>query len=220
MNEEPTTTELTAPEAENPAGWAPSIWNDDKLMAHAFKAAKYLAGSDLVPEATYRNKPQNCLIALDMANRLNLPPLIVMQQLYIVKGKPGWSGQFCVAAINGCGKFTPLEYLWTEEGGGGCSARATRLSDGKICQGAVVTMEMAAAEGWISKPGSKWKSMPQQMQMYRAASFFARTFCPEVLMGLPTADEVRDVYGGMNETAGASVVITLDGEEIPAGEEE
>jgi hypothetical protein len=200
----------TALTTANNAGWKPSIWNDKGLMGNAYKAAKYLAASDLVPEATYRGKPANCLIALDMANRLGMSPLIIMQQLYIVKGKPSWSGQFCVAAINGCGKFSPLEYLWTEDNGGGCACAATRLADNKVCQGATVTMQMAKDEGWMSKNDSKWATMPQQMMMYRAAAFFARTFCPEVLLGLQTADEVRDVYGGDDAPPVETVTFTID----------
>lgn len=186
--------EQTALSASSPAP-VPTMWTDDTLMSKAYRAARYLAASDLVPEQTYRDKPQNCLIALDMANRLGMSPLIVMQQLYIVKGKPSWSGQFCVAAINGSGKFTPLEYVWTEENGGGCAARATRIATGQLCQSAFITMKMASDEGWLQKSGSKWKSMPQQMMMYRAAAFFARTFCPELLLGLQTVEEVRDTFG-------------------------
>lgn len=186
--------EQAALAASSPAP-VPTMWTDDALMSKAYRAAKYLAASDLVPEQTYRDKPQNCLIALDMANRLGMSPLIVMQQLYIVKGKPSWSGQFCVAAINGSGKFTPLEYVWTEENGGGCAARATRIATGQLCQSAFITMKMASDEGWLQKSGSKWKSMPQQMMMYRAAAFFARTFCPELLLGLQTVEEVRDTFG-------------------------
>lgn len=196
------TEETKAPEAEQsaltaaaPTTQTPTMWTDDTLMTKAYRAAKYLAASDLVPEQTYRDKPQNCLIALDIANRLGMSPLIVMQQLYIVKGKPGWSGQFCVAAINGSGKFTPLEYVWTEENGGGCAARATRIATGQVCQSSYVTMKMATDEGWLQKNGSKWKSMPQQMMMYRAASFFAKTYCPEILLGLQTVEEIRDTFG-------------------------
>ena len=93
----------TALTASSPA-YAPTMWNDSKLLAQAYKAAQYLAGSDLVPEQTYKNKPQNCLIALDMANRMNIAPLLIMQNLYIIKGKPAWSGQFCISAVK-CDKY-------------------------------------------------------------------------------------------------------------------
>lgn len=200
MDEIKTTTE-SAPEtlsANAPAvtgGNAPTMWNDAGQLKQAYKAAQYLASSDLVPEQSYRNKPQNCLVALDLANRMNVPPLLVMQNLYIVKGKPAWSGSFCIAAVNSCGRFSPLEFVFTEANGGGCFARARRIADNVICTGTTITMEMAKAEGWLDKSGSKWKTMPQQMLQYRAATFFARVYCPDVLMGVQTVEEVKDTFG-------------------------
>lgn len=174
-------------------GQAPTIWNNDNLMRQAYKAAKFLSASDLVPEGTYKGHPENCLIALDLANRMALAPLLVMQNLYIVKGKPAWSGQFCISAVNNSGRFTPLDFVFLEDGG--CYAQATRLSDGHLCCGTVITPAMVKSEGWLDKPGSKWKAMPQQMYIYRAASFFCKAYCPDILMGLQTVEEVRDVNG-------------------------
>ena len=51
-------------------------------------------------------------------------------------------------------------------------------------------MAMAKSEGWLSNP--KWKSMPEQMLAYRAAAFFARVYCPEVLMGVSAEGEIED----------------------------
>lgn len=193
--------------------YAPTIWSDSKLLEKAFKAAKFLASSDLVPEQTYKDKPQNCLIALDLANRMNIPPLLVMQNLYIVKGKPAWSGSFCIAAINGCGRFSPLDFVYVDDGGGGCYCQATRLSDGKPLTSTIITMQMAKNEGWLDKAGSKWKTMPQQMLQYRAASFFARVHCPDVLFGIQTAEEVKDTVG-YEENEKPVVTISLDDMEV------
>lgn len=200
MNETPETALTASPPDEtalaaSTQAYIPSIWNDPALMKSAYAAAKYLAASDLVPEETYHNRPANCLIAVDLANRLGVSPLLVMQNLFIVKGKPSWSGNFCVAAINSCGKFTPLEFVMTEAGGGGCFARATRKATGEVCQSTTITMQMAADEGWLDKKGSKWKTMPEQMMRYRAAAFFVRAYCPEVLIGLQAVEEVQDVHG-------------------------
>lgn len=189
-----------------------SIWNDTAAFQMAAKAANVLAKSDLVPVETYKGKPANCLIALDMANRMGMSPLNVMQNLYIVKGKPGWSGQFCIAATNASGKFSPLEFvqLLNEDGSTkGYYAQATSLATGKICTGAPVTWDMVKAEGWLDKSGSKWKTMPDQMFRYRAAAFFVRTFCPEVLNGLQTVEELRDVRG-YEEPEKKTTVITLE----------
>jgi hypothetical protein len=66
-------------------------------------------------------------------------------------------------------------------------------------------MAMAKAEGWLDKNGSKWKTMPEQMLMYRAATFFCRVYCPEVLAGVQTVDEIIDV-GYLEETKGSPSV--------------
>lgn len=167
-------------------------WLDTKTMAAAWKTASMLSNSGLLPQ-TYQKHPENVLIALDLASRMDMSLMTVCQNLYIVQGKPAWSGQFCIAAINASGKYTPLEFVWLEKGG--CIAQATDLRTGKLCQSAPVTPETVAAFGWDKKAGSMWKipGMDKQMYMYRAAAFFARTFCPDVLNGVYTAEEVKDM---------------------------
>lgn len=179
----------------------PTIWNDSDMLEKAWKSAKFLANTDIVPQ-TFR-KPENCLIALDIANRTGMQPLTVMQNLYVVQGKPSWSGQMCIALINGCGRFTPLEFTFVgevETDSWGCYAHAKRLDNGKEYTSDIVTIAMAKKEGWYNKSGSKWQSMPVQMAMYRAGAFFGRVHCPDVLLGLPLIDEMNDVYGNRQQT--------------------
>ncbi len=167
-------------------------WLDTKTMAAAWKTASMLSNSGLLPQ-TYQKHPENVLIALDLASRMDMSLMTVCQNLYIVQGKPAWSGQFCIAAINASGKYSPLEFVWLEKGG--CIAQAQDLRTGKLCQSAPVTPETVSAFGWDKKAGSMWKipGMDKQMYMYRAAAFFARTFCPDVLNGVYTAEEVKDM---------------------------
>lgn len=189
---------------------AVSMWNDVKLMNMSFRTARMLSTSALVPDA-YKQSPENCLVAIDIANRMGVSPLMVMQNLYVVKGKPSWSGSFCAAAINGSGRFTPLEYVFVGEQGQptyGCYATAVRASNGVRCYSDTITMAMAKAEGWLNKPGSKWQTMPMQMMMYRAAAFFARAHCSDILLGLPTYEEVQDVNGYTDENQ--TTVVTLE----------
>lgn len=210
-----TTEDAGLPESQEPVALsvavptAVSMWNDTKLMNLSWRTAKMLSGSGLVPE-NYRNSPENCLVAIDLSNRLGLSPIMVMQNLYVVKGKPSWSGSFCAAAVNGSGRFTPLEFIFVGEPGTpshGCYARARRLNTGAVCISDTVTMQMAQKEGWLNKPGSKWQTMPVQMMQYRAAAFFARVHCSDILLGIPTYEEVQDVRGYESDTA---TVVTLD----------
>lgn len=201
----------------------------------AVRQAKLLSSSTLVP-AQYRaviekkkgqnvsyeendNAIPNCVIAMNMASRMGADPLMVMQNLYIVEGRPSWSSQWIIAAINGCGRFSPLrfelkdlgdkevEYTVTEWESGQrqnrkvkttiqnmqCIAWAVEKETGERITSPVVSIEMAVKEGWYQKNGSKWQTMPEVMLRYRTASFFGKLYAPELLMGLQTVEEMQDI---------------------------
>lgn len=190
-----------------------SALTDPRILETLGKLATSFANSQIVPEM-YQNNKANCFVACEIANRMGVSPLMVMQNLYIVKGKPTWSGQACVALINGTRLFSPLRFVFVGEKGTdtwGCYVTCTRLSDGEVLNGTVVDMAMAKAEGWLNKSGSKWLTMPEQMMQYRAAAFFARVYCPNALMGLQTAEEVQDV-SGYEEPSKQKTVITFNKE--------
>jgi len=170
------------------------------------------------------NAISNCVLALNMSQRLGADPLMIMQNLYIVEGRPGWSSQFITAAINACGKFSPLRFeiedlgeknfewsekVWEQNPQNGrnfrkdvsknarlrnmkCVAWAIEKATGERISSPPVSIEMAVLEGWYGKDGSKWKTMPEVMLRYRAASFFGKLYAPELLMGIQTAEEIHD----------------------------
>lgn len=191
-----TTDAQVVPQVESydltPAGQA------TKQFEVAQRKAKALASSTIVPE-TYRNNIGNCIIALEMAERMGTPPLMVMQNLYIVHGNPAWSSKYLVGCINASKRFTTLRYEFKGEEGTpqyGCRCYAYELSDKERKEplyGDWITMDMANKEGWTKKSGSKWLTMPNQMLRYRAAAFWQRVYCPEISMGLLTAEEADDI---------------------------
>lgn len=168
------------------------------------------SSSELVPpmyqakdEASKSKAIANCMIALDMAQRLGANPLMVMQNLYIVHGKPAWSSKFLIASVNTSGRFTSMQYrfeeLGTKEVNGikiddiRCTAYAKDKRTGEVLESSPISLEMAILEGWYTKNGSKWKTMPKQMLMYRAASFWTNAYAPDISMGIRTAEEVQDI---------------------------
>lgn len=160
------------------------------------RAAKLLSSSTLVPKDYQGNIP-NCVIALNMSGRIGADPLMVMQNLVIVHNKPTWSSQFLIATVNTCGRFTSLRYEFFGDKGTdewGCRAWAIEKATGEKLVGTDVTIAIAKKEGWYAKTGSKWQSIPQQMLMYRAGSWWTRAYAPELSMGLHTEDELKDVY--------------------------
>lgn len=170
-----------------------SVFSDTSVFENAQRMATALAKSSIVP-AEYQGNVANTLVALEMAQRMGESPLMVMQNLNIIHGKPSFGSAFVIGRLNTCGRFA--ENLKFEMKGSGATLECTawtRDKSGNILKGPAVTMKMAVAEGWTTKKGSKWATMPELMIQYRAATFFCRLHAPELLMGMKTTDEIIDI---------------------------
>lgn len=252
-----TTAALRAPAEANLPAVAPGFGSlqSFELMQ---RAANLLSSSTLVPVA-YRktiekldrygkvtesrenpNALANSVVALNMAQRMGADPLMVMQNLYIVEGRPSWSSQWIIAAINGCGRFSPLRFRIESRGEREieykstywedrerktrvekvkindkvCVAWAIEKETGEIIESPAVSIEMAVLEGWYTKNGSKWQTMDEVMLRYRTASFFGKLYAPELLMGLQTVEEAQDI---IEASAGPDGTIRVDVESLRTG---
>lgn len=165
----------------------------------------------------------NCMIAIDIAARIGASPLMVMQNLAIIEGRPSWSSKFLIATVNSCGRFEPLKFKFVDKGRLGkvpfvdyiwngsykvaqnrefdgtkmqdieCIAYTTKKGSDEILESSPISLRMAVEEGWYTKNGSKWRTMPKQMLMYRAASFWTSAYAPELSMGMHTIEEAHDI---------------------------
>ena len=195
------------------------------------RVCKLFASSELLPvmyKASEKNPMEkavaNCMIAIEVANRIGASPLMVMQNMVPIYGKPSWSATLLIGTVNGCGRFAPLKYRLTEKGmlgmveytdyeyqGGSkravkkqfdgkkimdieCVAYTTANGSDQVLESAPVSIRLAIQEGWYTKAGSKWQTMAEQMLRYRAASWWTRTYAPELSLGMKTIDEQRDIY--------------------------
>ena len=170
----------------------------------AHKVAGVLAKSKLIPQHFQNNVP-DCIIAMEMAQRIGASLFSVIQSLYIVHGRPTWSAQFIIASLNSCGRFSPLRFEIIGEGDArACYAWAIERGTNERLEGPPVSIQMAVREGWMGKNGSKWQTMPELMLRYRAATFFGRLYAPDILMGMRSDVEVYDE--GPGEIAQAASV--------------
>ncbi|ENU83058.1 hypothetical protein F974_01890 [Acinetobacter sp. CIP 102159] len=86
------------------------------LVPEQYRAViKVKVGKDQWGNIQYREEPNpsglsNCIIALNMSQRMGADALMVMQNLYLIEGRPSWSSQFIMGAINSCGRFGHLRY--------------------------------------------------------------------------------------------------------------
>jgi len=204
MTEEMAVQETTAPSLMRRPG---SLFFDVVMFEHVQRVAQVFAKSDMVPDH-FKNNIPNCIIGLNLAERMGVDPFMLFQNMYIVHGNPGIEAKLAIALTNGCGRFEPLQFKQENKGKGDsweCVAYAKDLKSGKVLESAAVSIQMAKNEGWYGKKGSKWQTMPELMLEYRSAMFFARVYCPEVLLGLKTREEIYDIVDlepGRNGTYG------------------
>lgn len=164
------------------------------------RMASMFSKSSIVPQNFRGNENiGNCVIAIDMAMRMNANPLMVMQNLYVVHGNPSFSSKFLIATINASKRYSTLQYEWKGEENTddwSCRVVAYDITDKERkhpLYGTWISLKMAKDEGWSTKAGSKWKTMPSQMLMYRAAAFWQRAYCPEISMGFLSTEELHDI---------------------------
>lgn len=180
------------------------LLSDFQAFENAQRIGKMLSQSQIIP-ASYQNNLPNVIVAMEIAARNKLSPIVVMQNLNVIKGRPTWSSKYIIAALT-TSRVNNLHYETTSDGnvtvsgfGGNktivnlmCRAIANDKASGEERIGPWVSMKMAIDEGWYGKDGSKWKTMPELMIRYRAVTFFANIFYPEITIGIDTEDSMPE----------------------------
>jgi len=157
------------------------------------RVAHMYSSSDLVPEV-YKGNVSNTAIAIQMAIRLDVDPLPFLQSSYIVHGKPGIESKLAIALLHRSGFCsTRISYcLEGKDDSRQCTASIADKTTGEV-KSQTVSIEIAKAEGWYGKSGSKWKTIPDLMLQYRSAMWLIRTYYPEVIMGMLSKEELLDM---------------------------
>ena len=178
-----------------------SVSNDDHFQT-LMRQANALSKSDLLP-AHFKGKPANVFLALQFCESVGLDYFTGLQGIYVVHGRTSLYTPLLIGLANQRGPFDgPIRF---ETSGKGESLAVTafgKIGDERYEK--TVSMAMAKAEGWTKNP--KYKTIPDQMLSYRAATFLIRTYCPEVTGCTLTSDEVRDLEAAGPRVAQAEVV--------------
>lgn len=162
------------------------------MCDHLWKMAQTFAKSEFVPKA-FVGKPANVFVALQIAARAKMDPFMCMQNLYVIAGKPAMEAKMAIALLNASGKTRgPVRY--THEGMGKERKCTATVIDAETGQPISHTLHWATVEmsGWVAKGGA-WAQDPLLMLKYRAAYQLIRTTYPEVLLGMYTVEEAREV---------------------------
>ena len=182
------TTELTVTKTSHT-----SYLTDPAKFEHIWRVAKCFAISTLTPDSL-RGKPEDCFILCQLAMRLDVDPFMLMQNTYVVHGRPGMEAKLQIGLLNASGRIRGnISYTLGGDGDEyGCTASVVDSVTGEKVHGPKVTKRMVKAEGWEKKQGSKWLTMPEVMFRYRAAAMLIRSHYPEVTLGLLTREELEE----------------------------
>tara|TARA_X000001036_G_scaffold296753_1_gene275856 strand:- start:238 stop:963 length:726 start_codon:yes stop_codon:yes gene_type:complete len=165
--------------------------HDSKAFEHLFRVAKAFSMSQVVP-AHFQGKPENCMTALMMSQQLKVNPLLCLQNMHFIHGNASFSASFSIALANERGPFVgPL--TWDVSGKDqslSVTCKAVLKATGEVVS-TTVDMATATKAGWTKN--QMYKTMPAQMLRYRSATWLIRLYCPEVLCGLQSMDEIIDI---------------------------
>lgn len=156
-----------------------------QTFEQALTFSNYLADSDMVPK-DFKGKPGNCLVAIQWGMEIGLKPLQAMQNIAVINGRPSLWGDAVIALV----RSSPLcEYIIEEDDGRTATCKVKRRGEPE--QSRSFSMDDAKAAGLLGKQGP-WTQYPKRMRQMRARAFAVRDVFPDVLKGLPVAEEVMD----------------------------
>ena len=200
-------TALTTTTSNNPAL---AFLHDGAALDHRYRLAKAFSMSGMVP-GHFQGKPEACLVAMLYAEQLGEHPMLLFQEMSVINGRPNTSARFAISRANKSGLLQgPIS--WKSKGSGDAlemTASATLRETGEVIT-VTVTMKEAAADGWTRNP--KYRSIPEQMLRWRAATRLISLYMPEVLFGLGVREEaeVRPVSVREEPAGGGTVVADLN----------
>ena len=182
---------------------------DTARFNQGWRVAQAFASSKMVP-VHFQGNTAGVFVVLHMATRMELDPFMVLQNMYMVHGKPGMETKLALALVNTRGPFAnPIAWEFdNEENPKKCTAFAFLKTTGEK-RSYTLEWDTVVKEKWDSKDGSKWKTLPKLMFMYRSAIFLIRTVCPEVILGLSTFDELQDINGEVVDVSPVEVTAKL-----------
>jgi len=184
-----------------------SIFLDVERFEFAKKVAGMLAASTMVPDH-FRGGAGvgNCMIMLNLSERLGIDVFGLMQTSYTVHGRPGFEAKLLIALFNERTKLFVPPLRWEMKGDfpkgkdAACRAYAKDKETGENLYGDWIDFDLIQGMGWYDKPGpdkkvesNMWRNMPGQMYRYRSASFFINAYEPGLKMGIQTIDELEDM---------------------------
>jgi hypothetical protein len=161
-------------------------WLSCQTFDQALKLAETFSKSAMVPKA-YQGNPANCLVAMAYGDSLGMAPLQAMQSVAVVNGVPALYGDGMLALVQASAVFESIEES-IEDGAAVCTVKRRGMKPVQR----IFTIDDAKRAGLWGKQGP-WQQYPSRMLQMRARSWALRDAFADVLRGIQSVEEVRDI---------------------------
>ena len=198
MNDLTTPNPITAPVINDQ--YSPmQIALDDTLFGQCHRLAQIMAsGACTVPKHLQGNVG-DCFAIVGQALRWGFDPYAVAQKTHLVNGTLGYEAQLIIAVINGkapivgrlkfeyYGDWSKVKAKTDSPADVGVKVSATMRGDDEP-----TVLDLSMAQVGAVRNSPLWTADPRQQLAYLAAKRWARLYCPDVVLGLYSEDELQD----------------------------
>ena len=155
-------------------------------LAQAMQFAEIMSKSSIVPK-DFAGNPGNILVAVQWGMELGLQPMQAMQNIAVINGRPSLWGDAVIALVRASAL---CEYVREETFDDKAVCYVKRRNEDEQIR--IFTIDDAKKAGLFGKTGP-WSQYPKRMMQMRARSWALRDVFPDVLRGMPIAEEVQDM---------------------------
>ena len=177
--------------------------NEAKILAEDFHRSKRWEG-------IIQNQEQ-AVVQILAGHELGFGPIASMTKINVIRGKVATSAELMGAMIKRSGIY---DYRVKRMDNDGCEISFTK--DGEEIGVSKFTME-DAKRAKLLKQDSGWEKYPRNMLFARALSNGARWYCPHLIHGAYTFEEMGEAVNAMGEPIGAgkpTSKIVVEGEVV------
>lgn len=173
-----------------------SIYLPD-TRSDAYKFAVSFASSMFCPKV-YQGKPDDVYLAMAYGAQIGLNPLLAVQNIAVVNGRPSVYGDALTAIVMGHPETQFYEDGYKADGTAYCKiTRKGRSSTAGITVYREFSEAMARKAGLWGK--DIWAKYPERMLLWRAKGNAIRDLYADVLMGMWSVEEARDMPQTLEE---------------------
>lgn len=160
-------------------------------LEEAYRFANAICASGFAPKGM--EKPEAVLVAIQLGAEIGLTPMAALQNTAVINGRPAIYGDAALALVRSSGLLESYkEEEIGEAGSDGQGYRVTAVRKGN--QAAIETFTVADAKrAKLWGKAGPWSDYPKRMLRFRARGYVLRDLFGDILKGLRTVEEARDI---------------------------